>query len=535
MLEVKDLNMTIEGNLILKNVSLKLLNEQVVGILGPNGAGKTSLINCISRVVNSTSGKIIFNETEIQKLSPEKIISMGIARTFQDLNFFSIISSMSILEYMCLGQFVINQGSIFGDSIQNKSSMDSERDIKSRARKILEIFSDIRESLDSTDESKRNQLIYGREGFPDLIDVEHQPISSLSFAWRRRIDLARALVTNPKILLLDEPAQGLPPSEIENLCKFLKIVRGEFKFSAFIIEHNVSALASIADQIVLMGSGQIIMQAEPKIVLNSSEFRDVYFGKAKENIATSKPVEVETPKENKEILRIEDLDLFYGSAQALFGVTMSIKERQITCVLGTNGSGKSTLLKAISGLEKPEFGKIIFDGELIPLGWPELAAKSGIQFVPQGHVFFPQLTVLENLRIGATTMSRTERKKGFELVYEYFPELHKNRNKYAIDLSGGQKQMLVIGQALMAQPKLLLLDEPTLGISPTIADSIFEKIKIICVKQRCSVLLVEQSVAKSIEVSDYIYLMNAGNVVGEGAKDVFVRDSSIVMKNLGFT
>jgi branched-chain amino acid transport system ATP-binding protein len=535
ILEVSNLNLTFGGIKAIEDLSFSIAPNSFVGIMGPNGAGKTSVINCLSRVYAPKGGKITLEGKDLLSLKGDQLTGIGVTRTFQDLNFFSLIPDMMVIDYVRLGQFATGVNSVLAGGMQFKKLRNREWELKQNARRILEFFREMRESMEPPQVDRGYPVLYGKEGFADLIDVEHQPIGNLSFAWRRRLDLARALVSNPKLLLLDEPSQGLSPSEIEKLGETLKKIRKEFNVSALIVEHNMAMLTDISDKIIVMNSGKKLIEGLPAEVRKHPIVIEQYFGKASENI---KPEGVtKTKAKPKTVLVVKDLDVYYGQAQALFSISLDLLSNQIATVLGTNGSGKSTLLKAIGGIEKPTFGEILVNGEYLPLGWPELAAERNIQYVPQGHLIFPELSVYDNLKVGGHLCRKRKGydiKKEVDRILHFFPLLGDILKLEGAKLSGGQQQMLAIGQALMARPEILLLDEPSLGLAPIYVDTIFRIIRQISLEEGCSILMVEQNVAKALEVSDYIYMLNAGIMMGKGPSEVFKADSSIVSKNLGF-
>lgn len=530
---VRDLTINFGGVKALTDVSFSVEKGTFVGLMGPNGAGKTTAINCISRIYEPSAGSIHFDGQDLLKLQGHEIGQLGIARTFQDLNFFNLMSDMLVIDYLKLGGLPLHHPGLLSDGFRLPRSGRSESRSKKDAREIMDFFRDMREQLEPDESERGYPYIYGRVGFPDLIDVEYSPIGVLSFAWRRRLDLARALISRPRILVLDEPAHGLPQSEIANLGLILKKIKDEFGTSALIVEHNVSTLLAISDKIVVLDFGRKIADGSPQEVKENKDVIDIYIGKAEGGIERSLPKSF--AKDEKPVLEVKDLDLYYGQAQALYQVSIQLLPRQVCSVLGVNGSGKSTLLRAISGLEKPSSGEIFVDGEYLPLGWPERAVERGIQYVPQGRIIFPELTVRQNLQMGGfLNRSSAMQRSDMDRIFQYFPQLKEAVNEQAASLSGGLQQMLAIGQALMGRPKVLMLDEPTLGLAPIFVDLVFSIIQRISNEERCSILLVEQNVTKALDVSDYIYMLNVGVVIGSGTCVQFRNDESIIKKNLGF-
>ena len=217
---------------------------------------------------------------------------------------------------------------------------------------------------------------------------------------------------------------------------------------------------------------------------------------------------------NPPILKIDNLESYYGPIMAIRGVSLIVEEGQIVTVLGANGAGKTTLLKTISGIMDPEKGTISFMGEKIQGKEPDKIVQKGITHVPEGREVFPILTVEENLRMGA--YSRRDKENihaDLDLVYDYFPILRKCKSQQAGTLSGGQQQMMAIGRGLMARPKIMLLDEPSLGLSPLLTRDIFLIIKRLNVEQGVTMILVEQNAKVALNVANYGYVMELGRIV----------------------
>ena len=233
------------------------------------------------------------------------------------------------------------------------------------------------------------------------------------------------------------------------------------------------------------------------------------------------------------LLRLENVTVHYHKVAALKGISMAVPADGIVTIIGANGAGKTTTLRAISGLEKLSSGEIWFDGERIDGLPPEVIVAKGIAQVPEGRRVFPDLTVEENLRTGAfLRRDAAAVKVDLDRVFERFPRLHERRRQWAKTMSGGEQQMLVIGRALMAKPRLLLLDEPSIGLAPVVVQEIVAIIEEIH-RQGVAVILVEQNAELALRVATYGYVLETGNVALEGAADALHRNEHVRKAYLG--
>ena len=228
----------------------------------------------------------------------------------------------------------------------------------------------------------------------------------------------------------------------------------------------------------------------------------------------------------KVVLEIKDLNLYYGRIHALKGISLKVSEGEIITLIGANGAGKTSTLRAISSLEKIKSGEVYFYGEKINGVSANKLVSKGLSHVPEGRKIFGNLTVMENLELGAYL------RKDKEMVFEKFPRLKERRNQNAGTLSGGEQQMLAIGRALMSRPKMLLLDEPSMGLAPMVVKDIFDTIVEIN-KSGTTVLLVEQNANMALSIADRAYVLETGTIVIDGKADVLLKDDRIREAYLG--
>jgi branched-chain amino acid transport system ATP-binding protein len=232
------------------------------------------------------------------------------------------------------------------------------------------------------------------------------------------------------------------------------------------------------------------------------------------------------------MLLVNALETHYGEIQALQGVMLKVDSGRVVCILGANGAGKTTLVNNISGIVECQKGTIEFDEQRIENIPPERIVKLGISQVPQGRLIFPDLTVIENLKIGAFTRNDEGIRTDLDRLYNYFPILRERRSQYGKTLSGGEQQMLAIARALMSKPKLLLMDEPSLGLSPIFTKTIFGIISRLN-GEGVTILLVEQNAKLAMKVSHYGYVLETGKIVLEGNSQTLMDDEAVKRSYLG--
>jgi len=233
------------------------------------------------------------------------------------------------------------------------------------------------------------------------------------------------------------------------------------------------------------------------------------------------------------MLSVEKLDLYYGDAQALDGVSLEVPQGQIVAIVGANGAGKTSLIRAIAGMEKPRAGRVAFDGQDIT-GWPaHRICNLGIGQVAEGRQIFPSLNVLDNLEMGAfLPRGRAKRRETLDRVLAMFPRLAERKDQAAGTLSGGEQQMLAIGRCLMGQPRLIMFDEPSLGLAPTVVQEVFRIVGQLN-REGITIVLVEQNVASSLRLANLAYVLENGRIVLQGTGQELLDNDGVRQAYLG--
>jgi branched-chain amino acid transport system ATP-binding protein len=236
------------------------------------------------------------------------------------------------------------------------------------------------------------------------------------------------------------------------------------------------------------------------------------------------------------MLKLDSVQVSYGAIQAVRGVSLEVPKGEIVTIIGANGAGKSTLLKSIVGLEEVAAGRVFFDGQDITSTPPHRRTAMGVALSPEGRGVFPDQTVRDNLLLGAYSkkMSAAQIEEKIERFFVLFPRLRDRHEQFAGTLSGGEQQMLAVARALMLDPRLMLLDEPSLGLAPLVVREIFRILRLINQESRVSILLVEQNASLALDLADHVFLLETGRVVLSGTSDVLKKDDAIRRSYLGY-
>jgi branched-chain amino acid transport system ATP-binding protein len=511
LLSVEKLGISFGGIRALDSVSFELNRGEILGLIGPNGAGKTTLFNCISGVLTPDHGAIRYEGRNIHRLKAHERAQRGIARTFQDLQLWG---SMTVLENCQLPIDALSRRSMIADALRLPAGQKAEMVSLERARAVLHVL--------------------------DLLPHADTLAGDLPVGLQRRVEMARALSMKPQLILLDEPASGLDAGETAELAQLLATIRDRFKVSMLLVDHDMSLVMRACHFIYVLDFGEMISSGRPEQVRDDPKVITAYLGE-------TKPSEVPKPKargsakvhspgtddvaEPGEVYRATDvlLDVSnlsggYGGIEIIRQVSLKVGRGEVVACIGANGAGKTTTLRAISGVIKPAGGKVVFDGVDITGKSPESIVAQGLIHIPQGRGLFPKLTVEETLRLAAYSGHAGD---DFEIAYNTFPVLRKRSGQFVGTLSGGEQQMVAMARALLVKPKLLLLDEMSQGLAPTIVLQLFERINQFR-EQGTAVLLVEQFVDSALGVADRAYIFEHGTVTQEGTAARLRQDQTLI-------
>lgn len=497
LLEARDLAKRFAGVTALDQVSITIERGEAVGLIGPNGAGKTTLFNCLLGMLRPDAGAVFFDGRDLTRTPVYKRARAGLGRTFQRIELFG---GMTVRDHLLVAEWSrIGAGQLWRDCL-NLSKPTSEQC----------------ERLDHT------LHLLG------LHDVADRPVESLSLGRGRLVELGRALMTDPLLLLLDEPSSGLDQHETAEMVETLQAVRSERGTAILLVEHDVEMVQAFATRLYVLDFGTVIAQGPTGEVMTDEAVRTAYLGEITTlhpDDGSAKPATQPDTREEKTdnaptrppLLDLRDVDASYGPFRALFGVSFSIQEGTVVALLGANGAGKTTIARVISGLIPPTAGTVRFDGVDISHMKPWRIAPLGIVHAPEGRSVFGSLTVEENLTLDfRRNLGRSGVTAGLQQAFELFPRLGERRKQLAGTLSGGEQRMLSLARVLVRSPRLLVVDELSLGLAPIIIDEIYTTLETVR-KAGTTMLIIEQYVGHSLRAADSVVLLQHGEVIYDGS------------------
>jgi branched-chain amino acid transport system ATP-binding protein len=479
-LEVAGLVKRFGGLVAVKDISFSVKPGEILGLIGPNGSGKSTVMKSIIGIERPDGGSVRINGVEVAGWPPHKIARLGVGMVFQHSR---PLHRQTVLENIILGLLPDRLMQIVPDAA-----------IEKQACAIAE-----------------------RVGLGAVLD--RRP-ATLPFADLRRIEIAKALARDPHVVLVDEPFAGLTSRETAAFSQLIAELR-EGGRAVLLVDHNVKSVSALVDRVFAMFVGERIAEGAADEVMRDETVRRVYLGGDLKIAARPESAfrDAETP-----FLKIDNLNVFYGKAQALENVSLHVHQGEFVSVVGLNGAGKTTLFNAISGL-LPYAGEIRREGRPLRGQTAAAIARGGIVQSPEGRELFTAMSVRENLDMGGQRLAEKDRAERLQWLFDLFPILKARQAQTAGTLSGGEQQMLTIARALMMKPDLLILDEPTLGLAPVILEQISKALERLRQTTSISVLLGEQNVTFALPHADRVYVLEHARIVWEGAPGRFASEA----------
>jgi ABC-type branched-subunit amino acid transport system ATPase component len=463
LLEAQALTKRFGGVTALDRLDLSIEPGEVIGVIGPNGAGKSTLLKTLLGEIRPDSGDILLDGRSILGWPTHRIAQSGIALANQVPRPFLRLTVAQNVQVGALAR---------GD--------------RSRDLDVLELCG--------------------------LKDKAQRPAGTLGLLDLKRLEMARALSLHPRVLFLDEVGAGLVSHETEQMINIVHQIRGE-GVALIVVEHVEAVIRELAQRVIVLDWGKVVARGTPEEVAADPRVREIYLGEG--NAAVRGPRTSQRPTAEPPLLELADVTAGYGKAVALDGVSLKVHAGEVVSVLGANGAGKTTMTRAITGLLPVSSGEVRVSGTVLNALPPHRRLRFGVACCPEGRRIFRELTVHENLMLGGFTLDGAARAARAKELTALFPVLAERRSQAAGTLSGGQQQLLAMARTLMSNPRLLILDEASLGLSPKAVDTVFEAIAAIR-EAGTSVLLIEQNAHRSLSIADHAYVLDRGRVSYDG-------------------
>ena len=480
LLRVEGLTKRYGGLVAVNNMDFAIRPGEILGLIGPNGSGKSTAMKLVMGIERPNAGQVWVDGVQVAGQPAHRIARLGVGLVFQHSR---PLHRQTVLENIMLA--------LLPDSLLRLAAAAQVRD---RARAIAE-----------------------RCGLGPVIG---RLPGTLPFADLRRMELAKAIARDPKVVLVDEPFAGLTAAEVADFSALIAGFRAEGR-AVLLVDHNVKGVAALVDRVLAMYLGERVTEGSAAAVMAHPRVREVYLGSGSmaRSARAPRPATAAEP-----LLAIEGVRVVYGKAQALEHVSLHVNEGECVAVVGLNGAGKTTLFNAVSGLV-PYTGRIAFAGQPLAGRTAAAIARGGIVQCPESRELFGDMSVRENLDLGGARLPAPERTRQLAWLFDLFPKLRERQPQAARTLSGGEQQMLAIARALMARPRLLILDEPTLGLAPVILEQISRALEVLRTTTPITILLGEQNVTFALPHADRVYVLEHARIIWEGPPDRFASEA----------
>lgn len=489
-LRVTDIGIRFGGVQAAQHVTLHAPAGSITSIIGPNGAGKTTVLNMISGFYAPDSGQIELQQS-LAGLPAWKSARAGIARTYQTTLLFG---EMSVLDNLLVAMQKGRLGLLFSHAC------DAQRNL------ALDLLA-----------------LVGYRGEVNIAAAD------LPHVDRRLVEIARALATAPAVLLLDEPAAGLGRRDTDDLAVLLRKLAG-FGLTVILVEHDMALVMSVSDHLLVLDAGKPIASGAPAQIRQNPQVIAAYLG-GTDYQATPRAQPWAGSRDAR--LYIKDLVIDYGASPVVSKVNLVVNPGELVAILGANGAGKSSILQCLAGLHRASSGSILLDNENIEQASASDVAAKGLALVPEGRQVFPYLSVRDNLLLGAYSRGEAfDANAEIEAILTRFPRLRDRIDNPAGLLSGGEQQMVAVGRGLMAKPKILLLDEPSLGLSPAMIGELYDALAALR-DEGVTILLVDQMANLALQVADRAYVLETGIIVKAASAAELRDDKELAAAYLG--